>query len=86
MPKKWKAMIEAPRDGTVIIALYSDHSGVIAIRWGVDEDDESKESWFSADYEDEADQDNSYAGWIHSPSPERWDKLIPAKKNKRKKS
>lgn len=66
--ESWKPMIDAPRDGRRIIALFFDHSGVEAIRWGSSEKDDLDTGWFKTDYSDIAGNDDDFLGWTPYPT------------------
>jgi hypothetical protein len=59
-------MISAPRDGTVIIALHTDRSGVRLIRWGTDSES-GRERWFESDW---GSTFEDWAGWLPAPELE----------------
>lgn len=65
-------MSDAPRDGTVIIAVYTDASGVEAIRFAEGTDDVFR--WY--DMEDKAlsdeDETSYWLGWFYPPENIRW--------------
>lgn len=73
---KWFPMQEAPRDGSLIIALWADGTGIELIRWG-EFIESGGEAWFCADWSDEASEDgeSGYQGWVPCPEipnpPER---------------
>jgi hypothetical protein len=69
---EWKAMISAPKDGSVIIAIYDDASGVKAIRWGVGFDDIEK--WYNCDYSDACLQE--WGGWLPCQQVKEWSKWV----------
>lgn len=66
-PRNWYAMVSAPRDGTRIIALLSDFSGVQMIRWGRYRDGRPGEEWFYPDWDLDAGDDADFAGWVPVP-------------------
>jgi len=66
---EWKPMSSAPKDGTLLIRLYSDKSGVGLICWGTYQEDETKEGWFDVEGDKLVDEslveDDDY--WIAAP-------------------
>jgi len=68
----WRPMAEAPRDGTFIIALWSDFSGAEVLFW-----DNDKEGWCDLDYEPWSEEwiSDNYYGWVPAP-PEASPKLL----------
>lgn len=64
---RWRAMMYAPRDGTPIIALHSDRSGALMVRWG-EAKERHQDGWFDLEWEDcITDADSYFAGWIPAP-------------------
>lgn len=51
---KWQSIDTAPTDGSIIIAVHKDNSGVFLTRYGVFDGNPSKGGWFYVDYSDEA--------------------------------
>jgi hypothetical protein len=74
------SMKEAPRDGTIIIAFYTDFSGCCLIRWGQDNRDPSIEKWFQADFGD--DTFDVWLGWIPCP-PVNLDLILDQRKKEK---
>ena len=42
----WRPMSEAPRDGSIICAIYEDLSGTCEVFWGEYRDEPDKQAWF----------------------------------------
>ena len=83
---KWHPMKTAPRDGSPVLLVYYNFSGVVAARFG-----ESKSGgqvgWFNLDFDDtvgnlcdgsllgvrevEALTDDKFAGWVAIPEPSK---------------
>ena len=73
---QWQPMFSAPKDGTIVLLLYSDFSGVQAGFWGspVDpEPDDAEDRWFFADCSDEIGASERFAAWLELP-PAPWRK------------
>lgn len=66
---EWKSKADAPKDGTIILAMYSDMSGANPIRWGTYDKHPAVEGWFEADYKDEAFSD--FEIWTEMPDVEK---------------
>ena len=66
---RWLPISEAPKDGSIIMVPYSDLSGVQLIRWGVYNEDDTKEGWFLADWSDEAVIDSNDVWMPFAPLP-----------------
>ena len=72
----WRPMNEAPHDGTIIIVMYNDLSGLVACFWGVYNDNPNEEGWFEFTYkigdfertEEAVLIDDAY-GWMPYPEP-----------------
>ena len=75
---EWKPMFSAPRDGTPIIVVYRDLSGIKVVRWGTSDNDPpnfqngSNDGWYEVDYKDSCMSDEHYGGWIKCPYIEEW--------------
>ena len=68
---KWKLRADAPKDGTPIIALYADCSGVCAVRWSFGEP-YPEGGWYEFDPNEKlgigSDASQDFAGWIEFPA------------------
>jgi hypothetical protein len=65
----WNAMCSAPRDGTVVLLLLKDASGVFPGFWG-ELDDRVKPGWIEIDCKGadcDTYEDSYYGGWIACP-------------------
>lgn len=79
MPSYWQPMCTAPRDGTDIVVIYSDLSGVQVVFWGVQEEAPFTNGWFSyeGDVGDtmrtdlQSEDDSLFAAWVVWPVRER---------------
>lgn len=67
---------EAPQDGSVIIAVYDDASGVVALRYGLPshlDKNEYRSGWWYSDWTEYYDDTLcQFMGWIKPPSEIRW--------------
>lgn len=61
---KWKPWDTAPKDGSKIIALHTDNSGVIGLFYG-ERIDNGEEGFVT--FDNVFDEDCEYAGWIPCP-------------------
>lgn len=59
----WQTIETAPKDGTRIIALHADFSGVVIIRWGI-HDEHPQGGWLEQDWTGAF---QTWAGWIPLP-------------------
>jgi hypothetical protein len=86
---KWNPMETAPRDGTLVLLLYHDFSGVVAARFGERNCSHCRDSgWFYADWSEEigpTDEsllvnydvtDKVFAGWFQIPELQK--EAVPA--------
>jgi hypothetical protein len=70
----WRPMSEAPKDGTIIVAMYGDMSGVAICSWAEYADHPGKYGWFEfmngpddlEEMEESLVDDGSY-GWVPFP-------------------
>lgn len=62
---EWRAWFTAPKDGSKIIAIDDDLSGVALMLWG--ESHEGKAGWLGNDGEFHG-PDEAMAGWIPAPA------------------
>lgn len=60
----WIAMLSAPKDGTWLILLYEDCSGVVLARWEQEAGGVDGPGWYSP----EDFVCGPFAGWIPAPS------------------
>ena len=71
-PPPWRPMSEAPRDGTDIVAIYSDLSGTAVIFWGECVAPPHEAGWFNytldvGDIENSdywGPEDDEWYGWV----------------------
>jgi predicted AlkP superfamily pyrophosphatase or phosphodiesterase len=56
-------MATAPRDGSLIVALYKNQNGVVLLRWG-ETTTSSEWRWSSADWSKPMKTDAEYSGWM----------------------
>ncbi|MFL5607716.1 MAG: hypothetical protein ACJ8AD_14795 [Gemmatimonadaceae bacterium] len=61
----WRPTFSAPKDGSKIIALYNDFSGVKLMFWG--ELHRGGHAWIEADCTDSDEDLKGFAGWIPAP-------------------
>ena len=54
MTMQWEFGKSAPKDGTIVLCMFADMSGVYLARFGVTMDGKRRETWFYHDYSDEA--------------------------------
>lgn len=62
---EWKKKSDAPTDGTIIIAVYEDMSGVFMTRYGRAIDGDKALGWFDADYSDTS---SEFSLWTPCPT------------------
>ena len=79
---KWNRMEDAPRDGSPVVLLFDDFSGVVAARFGMS-DEGGASGWFYLDYTDTLGEtcdgiftdysltDSGFAGWTAIPEPSK---------------
>ena len=59
----WHPMKTAPRDGSLIVALYKNQTGVVLLRWG-ETTTSPQLRWSSADWSKQMKTDADYSGWM----------------------